>query len=114
MGHPSEASLKFGRNSTTEKSMTCPGLGNDSRPWRSVLEVIRCPALSGYPRGHDEQAVLTRLEAGLQRYPQPHPPPQAASQGEGWCAVHNCTMQENVKHGQRWFSHKKEDGSWCK
>src|SRR3954451_23326890 len=29
--------------------MTCPGLGNDSRPWRSVLEVIRCPALSGYP-----------------------------------------------------------------
>src|SRR4029450_12647319 len=49
MGHPSEASLKFGRNSTTEKSMTCPGLGNDSRPWRSVLEVIRCPALSGYP-----------------------------------------------------------------
>jgi len=29
--------------------MTCPGLGNDRRPWRSVLEVIRCPALSGYP-----------------------------------------------------------------
>jgi hypothetical protein len=65
-------------------------------------------------RGHDEQAVLTRLEAVLQRYPQPQPTPQAASQGEGWCAVHNCTMQENVKHGQRWFSHKKQDGSWCK
>jgi hypothetical protein len=65
-------------------------------------------------RGHDEGEVLSRLEALLQRYPPQQPPPQASSQGEGWCAVHNCTMQENVKHGQRWFSHKKEDGSWCK
>jgi hypothetical protein len=30
-------------------SMTCPNLGNAIRSWRSVVEVIRCSALSGYP-----------------------------------------------------------------
>jgi hypothetical protein len=67
-------------------------------------------------RGHHEQAVLTRLEAVLARYPQPQPATQASSPGAGkdWCPGHNCAMQENEKNGQRWFSHKKEDGTWCK
>src|SRR4030095_3955224 len=46
--------------------MTCPGLGNDSRPWRSVLEVIRCPALSGYP--NKLNGVETHTSAELVRY----------------------------------------------
>jgi len=31
-------------------SMTCPNLGNAIRAWRSVVEVLRCPALRGYPK----------------------------------------------------------------
>ena len=32
------------------QSMTCHGLGNDIRPWRSLVDAIRCPALSGCPK----------------------------------------------------------------
>jgi len=61
-------------------------------------------------RDHDEVRLLARLEAVLQRYPQPQPP---ASQGQGWCAVHNTAMQENHKEGRTWYSHKTDQG-WCK
>src|SRR6266849_516602 len=33
------------------KSMPCPGLENAIRPWRQLVDVMRCPALSGYPTG---------------------------------------------------------------
>src|SRR5713101_8634419 len=32
------------------KSITCHGLGNEIRPWRSLVDAIRCPALRGYPK----------------------------------------------------------------
>jgi hypothetical protein len=40
-------------------------------------------------------------------------PQQAVSQGEGFCQKHHCAMQENVKEGRRWFSHRTAEG-WCK
>jgi hypothetical protein len=39
-------------------------------------------------------------------------PPQG--QGEGWCAVHAVPMQENHKDGRTWWSHRTDEGSWCK
>jgi hypothetical protein len=81
-------------------------------------------------RGHDEQGVLTRLEAVFQRYPMPLPTPQASSQGQpltpqqhnaaamhkqvsGFCPVHSVQMKENHKDGWQWYSHLHE-GTWCK
>jgi hypothetical protein len=65
-------------------------------------------------RDHDEARLAVRLETLLARYPVPQPTPQAASQGEGYCHRHQCAMQENVKEGRRWFSHRTADGQWCK
>jgi hypothetical protein len=68
-------------------------------------------------RDHDEQALLGRLEALLQRYPAPAKAPQAqpASPQEGWCAIHHCAMQLNDKDGRTWYSHRRPDGDgWCK
>jgi hypothetical protein len=64
-------------------------------------------------RDTDEVRLLARLEEVLQRYPQPQTPAQPASQGEGWCAIHNVAMQENHKDGRTWYSHKTDEG-WCK
>src|SRR5712691_10313691 len=33
----------------SSKIETCHGLGNEIRPWRSLVDAIRCPALRGYP-----------------------------------------------------------------
>jgi hypothetical protein len=30
------------------------------------------------------------------------------------CPIHNVPMKEWKKNGRSWFSHKLEDGSWCK
>ena len=30
-------------------SMICHGLGNETRPWRSLVDATGCPALRGYP-----------------------------------------------------------------
>ena len=67
-------------------------------------------------RGHEELAVLARLKAVLAQYPQPQPAPQAASQGEGYCAKHGVPMKWNDgKEGRKgWYSHKSPDGQWCK
>jgi hypothetical protein len=67
-------------------------------------------------RDSDEARLATRLAALLQRYPQPQSAPQASSQGEGWCAVHNVEMRWNAgKEGRKgWHSHRTPDGQWCK
>jgi hypothetical protein len=64
-------------------------------------------------RDQDEARLARRLEALLARYPVPQPAPQAASQGEGWCAVHQVQMKRTTKDGRSWWSHKTQDG-WCK
>jgi hypothetical protein len=73
-------------------------------------------------RGHDEQAVLTRLEALLARYPVAQPPaPQTASPGQSaapitdWCPVHQVRMKLTTKNGQsRWSHYDETAGRWCK
>ena len=65
-------------------------------------------------RDTDETRLLSRLTALLALYPVE---PAAASQGappEGWCQVHQVQMHRNEKDGHSWWSHKAEDGGWCK
>ena len=31
-----------------------------------------------------------------------------------WCPIHQCTMRRWEKEGRSWYSHKREDGSWCR
>jgi hypothetical protein len=30
------------------------------------------------------------------------------------CPIHNCQMRRYEKDGRSWFSHRLEDGSWCR
>lgn len=65
-------------------------------------------------RDTDETRLLSRLTALLAQYPVE---PVAVSQGEtreGWCAVHRVQMPRNEKDGRSWYSHRAQDGSWCK
>jgi hypothetical protein len=65
-------------------------------------------------RDTDEARLLTRLTALLAQYPVEQ---AAGSQGEtreGWCPVHQVQMRRSEKDGRSWWSHKAEDGSWCK
>ena len=39
---------------------------------------------------------------------------QAMRERAGYCAVHAVAMQANEKDGKRWYSHKNDDGTWCK
>jgi hypothetical protein len=66
-------------------------------------------------RGQSPEEFTRNLAAvrGLLDAPQPQPPAQASSQ-DGYCHRHNCAMQENMKEGRRWFSHRTADGQWCK
>ena len=64
-------------------------------------------------RDTDETRLLARLTTLLAQYPVE----QASSQDqtpEGWCSVHQVQMHRNEKDGRSWWSHKAEDGSWCK
>jgi hypothetical protein len=31
-----------------------------------------------------------------------------------WCPIHQCEMRRREKEGQVWYSHKLEDGGWCR
>jgi hypothetical protein len=83
-------------------------------------------------RDTDEARLAARLDALLARYPLPQAPqpvpqataPQLSPQQYnaaamhrptvGFCAVHNVQMLENVKNGQRWWSHRLPEGGFCK
>ncbi len=61
-------------------------------------------------RDSDEQRLLARLEALLQRFPSaaetaPEPP-------EGWCSKHGVQMTRHSNAKGAWWSHKTTDG-WC-
>lgn len=74
-------------------------------------------------RDSDEERLLVRLTALLARFPQ-----QAKEQGafasakaaagqptpEGWCLIHQTHMKHNHNDRGSWWSHKTEDGSWCR
>jgi hypothetical protein len=65
-------------------------------------------------RDTDEARLLSRLTALLAQYPvEPATASQSATH-EGWCQVHQVQMHRNEKDGRSWWSHKADDGSWCK
>ena len=64
-------------------------------------------------RDSDEQRLLARLEALLQRFPAGDEPASEQAQPEGWCHKHSVQMKlRNGEHGA-WWSHKTPEG-WCK
>ena len=68
-------------------------------------------------RGHEEADVFVRLEAVLAQFPLPEPAKAAvpnARPAAGYCAIHDCEMPQTSKDGHSWFSHRRDDGSWCK
>jgi hypothetical protein len=74
-------------------------------------------------RDHDEARLLARLQVVLAQFPveakpPPQAPPQAASRaqglGEGWCHKHGLQMKLTTKDGRSWYSHRTQDGQWCK
>ena len=65
-------------------------------------------------RDSDEQRLLARLEALLQRFPAEAELEGEQAQPEGWCRKHGAQMKLNHgKDGSTWYSHKTADG-WCK
>jgi len=65
-------------------------------------------------RDSDEQRLLARLEALLQRFPAEAEPEGESAPPEGWCRKHGVQMKLNHgKDGRTWYSHKTTDG-WCK
>jgi hypothetical protein len=65
-------------------------------------------------RDSDEQRMLARLDALLQRFPVEAEPDSEPAQPEGWCRKHDVAMKLNHgKDGSTWYSHKTADG-WCK
>jgi hypothetical protein len=65
-------------------------------------------------RDTDETRLLTRLTALLAQYPIETPATPSAPAPEDWCQVHQVQMRRNEKDGRSWWSHKSDDGSWCK
>jgi hypothetical protein len=64
-------------------------------------------------RDSDEQRLLARLEALLQRFPAEEEPAGEQAPPEGWCTKHGVQMKlRNGEHGA-WWSHKTPQG-WCK
>jgi len=64
-------------------------------------------------RDSDEQRLLARLEALLNRFPAEDEPQAEQAQPEGWCHKHGVQMKlRNGEHGS-WWSHKTAEG-WCK
>jgi|RhiMetStandDraft_8_1073273.scaffolds.fasta_scaffold01905_2 hypothetical protein len=60
-------------------------------------------------RGHDFASVKAQVEQASQWLQS-----QAPATGEGWCSKHSVQMKLTDKNGQRWWSHRLADGSWCK
>lgn len=65
-------------------------------------------------RDTDETRLLSRLTALLALYPVEQAATIQDDKPEGWCQVHQVQMRCNEKDGRSWWSHKADDGSWCK
>jgi hypothetical protein len=66
-------------------------------------------------RDSDEQRLLSRLEALLDRFPveeEPEPEP-SPTPPENWCPIHQVWMKRYSNAKGSWFSHKTPEGTWC-
>jgi hypothetical protein len=64
-------------------------------------------------RDSDEDRLLQRLQAVLQRFPVAQASREPQGRGEGWCPLHNVQMRSTTKNGRSWLSHRTAEG-WCK
>ena len=66
-------------------------------------------------RDSDEQRLLARLEALLERFPvEEGPDPESApTPPENWCPIHHVQMKRYSNAKGSWFSHKTPEGTWC-
>src|SRR5712691_3206468 len=73
-------------------------------------------------RGTDETLLLTRLATLLQQYPVAQPPTEPPTQSTGsavpddnpYCHIHKVPLKKFTKDGRTWYSHKTQNGSWCR
>jgi hypothetical protein len=57
----------------------------------------------------------TPSQTALQAPPTaPALPAAPAATQDGWCAVHSVAMSKQSNQRGSWWSHKAQDGSWCK
>jgi hypothetical protein len=63
-------------------------------------------------------ALSYLLEHGYKPEENRHQPRKATTKGTAssgkWCALHDCELKRFEKDGKVWFSHKTDDGSWCR
>ena len=76
--------------------------------------MIACRQVQVTLRDTDEARLLSRLTALLAQYPVEQAAASQSAPTEGWCQVHQVQMHRNEKDGRSWWSHKADDGSWCK
>ena len=54
-------------------------------------------------------------ETAIEPPAEPAPVSGLETRSEHWCATHEMAFtQKNGKGGESWWSHKAEDGSWCR
>ena len=66
-------------------------------------------------RDSDEQRLLNRLEALLDRFPveEESEPEANSTPPENWCPIHQVFMKRYSNAKGSWFSHKTPEGTWC-
>jgi hypothetical protein len=62
-------------------------------------------------RDEDEGRLLQRLETLLLRFPTDEKPQELP---EGWCSIHQVQMTHHNNGKGSWWSHRLNDGHWCK
>jgi hypothetical protein len=78
------------------------------------MTVLRADSLAALWQEVRQVSALVKSVRGKQRAAKPTPDaPEPSTLPEGWCATHQCHMQQNHKDGRSWWSHKTAAG-WCK
>lgn len=80
--------------------------------------LLSLESASGVEVLHKAQAAITRLnESGcipLNKQSLISAKDEPTKAETHICPIHNVPMREWKKNGRTWYSHKLEDGSWCK
>ena len=63
-------------------------------------------------RDYDENTLLARMELLLTRFPDETP--ESDTKPEGWCPIHQVQMKRYSNQKGSWWSHRLENGKWCR